>query len=53
MISQKVEKAGTPAKAKVQNYLNSLDSSFRGNDENEARGLFTKPSYPMPEKLFD
>jgi len=36
----KVEKAVTPAKAGVQNYLNQLDSHFRGNDENGAKRTF-------------
>jgi len=40
MISQKVGKAVTPAKAGVQNSLNSLDSRFRGNDENGTKKTF-------------
>ncbi len=40
MISQKVSKAVTPAKAGVQNYLNELDSRFRGNDENATKRAF-------------
>jgi hypothetical protein len=33
MASQKVPEAVTPAKAGVQNFLKSLDSGFRRNDE--------------------
>ena len=40
MVSKKIGKAVTPAKAGVQNYLNSLDSRFRGNDENETKKTF-------------
>jgi hypothetical protein len=32
MVSQKVTRVVTPAKAVVQNPLNSLDSGFRRND---------------------
>jgi len=34
MVSQKVSKAVTPAKAGVHKWLSFLDSRFRGNDEN-------------------
>jgi len=40
MVSYKVGKAVTPAKAGVQNCLNSLDSRFRGNDENGTKKTF-------------
>jgi hypothetical protein len=33
MVSQKVRKVVTPAKAGVHKYLNFLDSRFCGNDE--------------------
>ena len=33
-------KAVTPAEAGVQNYLNSLDSRFRGNDEKGTKRTF-------------
>ena len=34
MVSQKVSKAVTPAKAGVHKWLSFLDSRFRGNDNN-------------------
>jgi len=34
MVSQKVSRAVTPAKAGVHKWLSFLDSRFRGNDEN-------------------
>jgi hypothetical protein len=40
MISLKVKKTVTPAKAGVQNYLHELDSRFRGNDENGTKRTF-------------
>jgi len=49
MISAKIKKAVTPAKAGVQKYMNLnlfskkiLDSRFRGNDENRIKWIFYK-----------